>query len=230
MVIDNNYCGLSVALDRYELYSSLISDEDIEIKLDKPLTIYGSVQIEGSLFSSVTLAVYGTVVVKRTIAIEDCFSADSVFCTDLAVENTVDVKHSVEAKTIKTGGSIEAGYIQAREVNSAGSVISNDGMHIKGDIVAANKIKCGQGIYAFGKVHTASYIQADDTITANSIFAALGICAGGSIHAENEIHAGGLIFAGVNLKSVDKTKKKVSCKKLTHGQVVYGELVIKKGE
>jgi len=192
---------------RYIYEGNLISEEDIDINLDKPLCVAGYIKTKENIRSNTPLMVSEYIETGGYIEIRG---------GPLKAEGYIKASDSIEVDSyIQSGGYIDAGvgYISA-----GGSIEAKK--HIKAGLC----IEAGPGIKAGDFIHADWYIQsAEDIEAGGTLKAGIGILAQSGITAKH-IKTRGKIFAGVCIsrESTDEDMW-IICEKF-EGEMGYGIL------
>lgn len=175
MKIAKSYEGLIETPCFYRFCGHLLSDDDLDIYLGKPLIVYGNIYAKHGIFSKNTIEAcgsidsggciqskYGYVVGKESI------TAELGIKTGLGIYSTGSIKSggNIKAKTfIQSGENIEAdGCIEAEKyITAFGSIDS--GKHIK----SGNSIEAGIHIMAKNYISARKSIYACYTIKCSKI-------------------------------------------------------------
>lgn len=178
MKITKSYKGLTESPCFYRFYGHLLSDDDLDIYLNKPLIVEGNIYAKHGIFSKNSIESYGSIdsggcIQSKYGYVEgkESITAELGIKTGSGIFSYGSIRSggNIKAKTtIKSGENIEAdGCIEAKKyVTAIGSIVS--GKHIKSGssiagirIMAKNYISARESIYACYKIECSKIIRGE---------------------------------------------------------------------
>jgi hypothetical protein len=221
LVVDENYPGLLKKGAEYRLDDDLKSDFNIEIKLDKRLVVWGYIDAKRNIKSNQSLKAEGQIKAGYSIDIADgdIESYETINAgMDIIASGSVKASYCIEASgSIKAGKMIKSGWDlkSGIDIESGLSIESGEGIKAGGSIKATHDIRSDKRIEAGGDIEAGwgiravLYISCDGTLSAPyGVFA--GVCTWKEIPTDDNI--------------VETRDRKVICRKLICGEVLYGIL------
>lgn len=150
MIIDQNYSGLEELLGeesysdrtgrmngkkRYRLFGDIIADEDIEIRLNGDLQVYGKIESKGNIKSDSFLNV-SKISAKGDIIIETP-ELDKITKLQTPLGGNIEAQGKVDVDgTISCGGNL----LGQDMVRSTGTIYSYGNVNTNGEIFVGNKL------------------------------------------------------------------------------------------
>jgi hypothetical protein len=221
LVVDENYPGLEKKGTEYRLSGDLKSDFNIEIQLDKKLVVSGYIDAKRNIKSNKSLKAEGQIKAGYSINIADgdIESLESINAgMDIIATGIIKASYCIEALgSIKAGKMIKSGWDMksGTDIESGLSIESGEGIKAGGNIKAVHDIRSDKRIEAGGDIESGwgiravLYVSCEGTLSAQyGVFA--GVCTWKEIPTDDNI--------------VETRERKVMCRKLIRGKVLYGIL------
>lgn len=224
MIIDKNYNGLTMHLtNEYTISGDIVSNEDVEINLDKTLFIYGKLRVKGNLKSNVSIGAVGVYVSgdirgcsicslnkyinlccddDANIEVGGNIICERILCDKLIVNGNISVEGDVEtdnvkAKNIDTGGMLQSYQMVKSNGNVSANYLNVYGINIDGSLTVKTNIDC------YKNIDVGSYIDCGGKISTGTFYDAV----------EDDIY-------------IDDQTHNIKCSELRSGKIVRGNLVL----
>ncbi len=224
LIVDESHPGLLKKEMEYVYDGNLKSDYTIEIQLDKKLYVRGAIDSKKNITANITIKADENIKAGNNINIMDgdIECGETIFVgNDLVVEGNIKANHCILANgNIKAGKIIKSGWdLKASlDLESGMGIASGEGIKVGRNIKAAQDIRAEKRIEAGGDIEAGWGIRSVLCISCN-----------GTLSAQYWIFAGVCTYKVIpsddSLRESDD--RKIFCRKLLSGNVLYGILVEK---
>jgi hypothetical protein len=221
LIVDERYPGLSDKGTVYTFEGDIQSEGNIEIRLDKTLSVTGNIRAGKSILSIKSIETGGDIKAVHNIRVnEGGIKSRSNINADRDIEAAENIKADLcinATGNIKSGKTLTAGW----DILSGANIEAGYGIASGGCIRAENNIK------AVNDIRSEKYIRAGMDISAG-----WGILAGMAIKCGGNLSAGYGIFAGIctwraisDTNMITSSDNNINCNQLVNGSVQHGILI-----